>query len=149
VSCLLRVCGAVWRVELSEAGAAAISLHPSLVHLICPSFKAVICALMHYFHDLRHPSCVYTRTTLEFVGATNLIVIVNHCLELRMTVKINTSIKGYHRLQHWPLSLNGGRVIRNGLTPALGHLLLIDLRDDRLHLGLVVLQLNLLLPCGG
>jgi hypothetical protein len=31
------------------------------------------------------PSFVYTRSTLDFVDATNLILIINHCLELRMT----------------------------------------------------------------
>ena len=35
------------------------------------------------------------------------------------------------------------------MTLALGHFLLVDLRDDPLHLGLVILQLYLLLPCGG
>lgn len=59
-----------------------------------------------------------------------------------MTEKI---IYAYHRLRHWPLSLNVGR---NGLALALGRLL-IDLRDDRLHFGLVVLQLYFLLLCGG
>ena len=38
------------------------------------------------------PPCVYTRSTLDFVVATKLIVIV-YCLELRMTGKI---IYAYH-----------------------------------------------------
>jgi hypothetical protein len=56
--------------------------------------------------------------------------------------------KKHNWLQHWPPSINGVRVGRNGLTVSLGRLF-VDLRDDRLHFGFVVLQLYLLLPCGG
>lgn len=54
-----------------------------------------------------------------------------------------------HRLQHWPLSIDGGRIGRNGLTLALDRLLLFDLRDDPFHFRLVVFQLYLLFSCGG
>ena len=53
------------------------------------------------------------------------------------------------RRRHRGFSINGGRIGRNGLTLALGRLLLLDLRDDLFHFRLVVFQLYLLFPCGG
>lgn len=98
------------------------------------------------------PSFVYTRSTLDFVSATNLIIIINHCLELRKTLKINMLKKCMHAVvigSSGPLSINGSRIGRNGLTLALDRLLLLDLRDDPFHFRFVVFQLYLPFSCGG